>query len=503
MKIILNGFYNKSIIPIVQNIFKKIDCDFAGIMYTFEKFEVPHGIKTTWLPYAKFFKHGDYPIDTNTLLPLDKELIAAMSKCETIVLKMMDRFETIIPFTYMQRKQAYLKHLRFWNDFLETNKIDLFISANIPHEVFDYVLYYLCKLKKIQTLCLYQVGQINDTVAVITDINNAYEAIGNHYHNLLQTHENSLSDDIILSKNTSQYYLSQTSREKNPVPMWVSDKKLIAKIMGRNKKLINYLKNVYTLFREDKKTIFGRMVNPLFWLRKIYRAILSFFTVILQYLISKYVLAYYVRHTKDPDFSQKYIYFALHYQPEATTSPMAGSFVEQQLIVQMIARYLPPDYKLYVKEHPQQTFRSRNIKFYRDLLSIKNLWLIPKHISTYELIKHSTAVATATGTVGWEALFKLKPILMFGEYIYKYAPGVFYIQTNKDCEKAIKNITEKKYILSHQHLKLYLKAIEKNTINGYVNIYYAKTTSLTPEENIQNISTAIIQKIEEIQQASN
>ncbi len=99
-----------------------------------------------------------------------------------------------------------------------------------------------------------------------------------------------------------------------------------------------------------------------------------------------------------PNLSEKYIYVALHYQPECTTSTMAGAFVDQLLIVQMIANVLPEDIYLYVKEHPCQTLHGRDINFYNDLLAIPQVRLIPRAYNSFRLLENCLAVATATGT---------------------------------------------------------------------------------------------------------
>ena len=59
----------------------------------------------------------------------------------------------------------------------------------------------------------------------------------------------------------------------------------------------------------------------------------------------------YDRLCSDPDLSQPYIYVALHYQPEQTTSPSGGVYVHQDLMVGLLASHLPSGWKIYVKEH--------------------------------------------------------------------------------------------------------------------------------------------------------
>ena len=71
------------------------------------------------------------------------------------------------------------------------------------------------------------------------------------------------------------------------------------------------------------------------------------------------------------------------------------------------------------------------------------------------------AVVTITGTIGFEAIFKGKPVLAFGPTFYEFFPGVFRIKTNEDCCKAIENISIHKYSYNQRQVAMYLKALEK------------------------------------------
>ena len=50
---------------------------------------------------------------------------------------------------------------------------------------------------------------------------------------------------------------------------------------------------------------------------------------------------------------------------------------------------------------------------------------LPIGVPTLELIAKSRAVATITGTAGWEALQMGKPVICFGYAWYRSFPGVF------------------------------------------------------------------------------
>jgi hypothetical protein len=200
----------------------------------------------------------------------------------------------------------------------------------------------------------------------------------------------------------------------------------------------------------------------------------------------------------EPDLDQKYIYIALHYQPESTTSPMAGVFVDQLLIVQMIASLLPQNIYLYVKEHPMQTWYCRDINFYKDLLDIPKVRFIPRNYNSFRLLENCLAVATATGTAGWEGLFRQKPVLMFGHYFYQYAPKVFSIRNREDCKNALHQIINCNVSPSLYEMEVFLKSMEIAATIAYADIDFSKAASITDEQNTNNLFHALRNKITEL-----
>ena len=158
--------------------------------------------------------------------------------------------------------------------------------------------------------------------------------------------------------------------------------------------------------------------------------------------------------------SEKFIYFALHYQPELTSSPLGGLYVNQLLPIKLLSYYLPDDVKIYVKEHPAQTCMGRNTDLYDELLKIPKVILIKQSVSSYTLVKNSIAVSSLTGTVGWEAQFFGKPFIMFGTYLSQCLEGTYKVKTNEECKNAIEEILKGHQCMTEKNLKLFIKAMD-------------------------------------------
>src|SRR6202011_2744144 len=110
------------------------------------------------------------------------------------------------------------------------------------------------------------------------------------------------------------------------------------------------------------------------------------------------------------DFKKPYVYLGLHFQPERTTSPQAGVYVDQILIAKTIAAALPEGWELYIKEHPMEWLPShgdytpyRYRGYYETIVKLPHTRLVPIETDSFQLMRHAHAAATATGTLGWEA----------------------------------------------------------------------------------------------------
>jgi hypothetical protein len=117
--------------------------------------------------------------------------------------------------------------------------------------------------------------------------------------------------------------------------------------------------------------------------------------------------------------NKKYILFFLHYQPECSTVPEGFGFEEAYNCIVELRKYLPVDIQICVKEHPSTftyycDFRVRNIKFYKDILSLPNTVFVNLHLDNFKLIDRSIFVSTVTGTVAIQAAMRNIPVFRFG-----------------------------------------------------------------------------------------
>jgi len=418
-------------------------------------------------------------VDHSGLLALDEDLVEQMRECEAVFMNMVTRLEYARKISYEERKRMYYLHLRFWNDFLEKHEINLFLSGIMPHEIPDFVIYSLCKLKGIHAL-IFHASTVRDCAFLEEDWEESAVQTRDRYQELLSQ---ARGKDIFLSRKFEEYYQKLT-KPAGKKPIDFKRPTVLDRIVASVKS--NTLRSFVAFIRW-----IPTLLSPRAWYRRFQKMHAEWYRFTLR--------RYYDQHVIEPDFSQKYIYFPLHFQPECSTCPMAGAFVDQQVAIQLLSYYAPEGVLLYVKEHPRQRKKGvacRSIDFYRRLVSMPNVRLIKYDVSSFTLREHSSAVATGTGTAGFEAIFRQKPLFMFGHRYYQYAPGVFPIRTREDCQKAMEAIFERGEKPDLLQIRTFLKAMEETCVPASVNEWHRSQASETSfEGNTQAIASALLERI--------
>ena len=441
-----------------------------------------------------FYKFGDSLkyIDWNSKPEIDLNLLASISQEKYIAIEMLSRINPKMNFR--DRESYFLKQLRFWDYTIKEQNITLFISDNIPHDGFDYIIFIICKYHKIKTIMFHELPtrpKRHLSMHVTENINEIGADIFNKY---LDLRNNKNISEKNLSPRMQNYFfdMQKPSQELIQFTQKKTEKNFIEEIsFFLNNNIENLLSNILKKIKNDKyynKYNFVTFLKiAISLLKKLLPSLIRFLVLVLnksKIYLSEYDF-YLTLCNKDLNLNTKYIYFALHYQPELSTSPLAGEYVNQLLIIDILSKSLPNNYYLYVKEHPRISY-NRNRNFYKKIKSYQNIILCKPELNTYDLIDNSIAVATATGSVGWEAFLRKKPVLMFGYRFYQYAPNVFRIFNKNDCNRALNEIIKPSYKICSESIIKYLFALDYFTFEGYNTRSKEKLCNLTNEENVSN-----------------
>ena len=199
------------------------------------------------------------------------------------------------------------------------------------------------------------------------------------------------------------------------------------------------------------------------------------------------------KFTYNPNYQTKICFFPLHKQPEASTSPMGGSFVYQDLAINVLLEGLDVDTLIYVKPH---VLKGTLHKFLERIEKHEKIVLIDQSVNSFDLMKNSIAVATVTGTVGWEAFLNDKPVLMFGKYFYKGRSNVYTVSSSDDVRAALlvgRKIRQMKERTNQR--EAFLMAVQESTFKGWVDNRYAEKSSMSHEENNSSLAAEFLKKL--------
>ena len=135
--------------------------------------------------------------------------------------------------------------------------------------------------------------------------------------------------------------------------------------------------------------------------------------------------------------NDKFFFYPLQYQPEASTSIGATYYCDQLNTINNIAFSLPLPYKLYVKEH-LACVGLRKRSFYKKLQKIPNVVLIPFSGNVESLVRKSSGVITLNSTVGMEAALSGKSVYILGNALYFYHPLCKKVENFDELKDKIK-----------------------------------------------------------------
>ena len=192
------------------------------------------------------------------------------------------------------------------------------------------------------------------------------------------------------------------------------------------------------------------------------------------------------------DLSQKYIYVPLHNQPEMSTSALGGRYRDQALIIEALARDLPNNWKIFVKENPRQGSYARGPMFFHRLKRIPSVEFMPSNANTHALSKNAQFVASVTGTVGWEAIRQGTPAMVFGAAWYGSLEGVVKYEPGLDFEK-IANMK-----INHGKLQADAGALFASTHEGVIEqLFFPLIPDLDHDKNTNNVASTSLKLLRE------
>lgn len=403
-------------------------------------------------------------------LPIPKDVIESLFEVESLALTMMNKRYDAAPVD--ERKHIYYGMLSYWSAVLERCKPDAIVFSMLPHSVYNYILYELARRRGISTILFddaWFVGRLIMYRDIWSGSAPLTAALGRHLKSGIQPSD--------LGEEFRAYYARQSDGALR-TPSYMQEQKSIAAGTGLAKHRIGVA--VRTLRN-------GTFIR--------------YFIAFCRRMFRKNLKDEYARVVRTADFSKRFVYFPLSFQPERTTSPQGGVYHDQILVAETVAAALPQGWELYVKEHPSQWWRrskeryssARYRGYYERLARIPNARLVPVDTDNRALLERSQAIATVTGTAGWEGLLRSKPALVFGFVWYCDCPGVIRIRSLEECKIALQKIASGEHTVKQGGVIAFLKALEDTSVRAYAEDHTSDPSvpHIPMEESMRALGEAI------------
>lgn len=371
-------------------------------------------------------------------------------------------------FDYKISLKILIGHFLFFEDFFKKNNIEFFIDtpvAILP----QLVCFYVAKKCDVRYLA----------IRVTRDKEPSFTFINDWQDNWYKTQEFYKKDKLTEPILADAQQEIKDFVEKHHQPSYMSSPKQFNKIQFSFVKEFIRRTKKYFLKKQYLDEFDYITQNPFWYVKRDLTKILSskIFNLFHYWIFDKI------------NEGESYYLFPLHLQPEASTLMMAPYYVNQPATIENIAKSLPGNAYLYVKEHTS-SYGKHSLGFYKQIKNIPNVRLLSPKEDTKRLINNAICPIVLTSTVGWEALLLGKPVVVLGEVFYK-SSGLVYAPDSYDELSHILKYKVPDYHCDNKRLIKFLASIQLSSYRGIFSPAQFQESKILSKENIKNIYTGI------------
>ncbi|MBL77066.1 MAG: hypothetical protein CL763_09125 [Chloroflexi bacterium] len=323
------------------------------------------------------------------------------------------KFNEFHNFTDHQILSILEQECRLFENFLIKIKPDCVI-LQLPFFHYNQLFFLICKKLGIKTLFLRNARVFSNSKVIVSEHYELLEKELNEKSKTTITSQSKFSENTLSQKDISKKFLNSRTQLMRATMKY---------ILSSN----SSSKNNFNYYGRTKYDVFMNYLSGYFK------------TSLRKKFVDSNLL-------KKIDLETPFIYFPLHIEQESSLLTLAPFYTNQITVIENIAKALPIEYKLYVKEHPLMYARSwRDIAIYRTLMNMPNVRLIHPSFSSDELIKKSKLVMTISGTASIEAGFHNKPSIVFSDNTFSHLPNVTRVKSFENLPSIIKKSLESKF----------------------------------------------------------
>ncbi|EAJ6225617.1 hypothetical protein A0X89_01825 [Campylobacter coli] len=344
------------------------------------------------------------------------------------------------------RQYFYFRALSYWLDYFSKNKIDMVFLNTVEH------------------------GFHNDSPVIDIAKNLNIPVYIVSYSTGVTINEKDIEIKTLIKYNSNSFVnllaIKNFSGEENEVNI-ENYLKLLAKAHHKNKNLKLTFKNPIKYFIDTRLKTFLAFIAKFFYTpkqeynkegKKNNYLHMTKYEIFKNSIYINRIRNLYNKISNKVDLREKYIYYPLHLEPEASImvrGTMTSQLFSLKLIDDVLERIGKGEYKIFVKEHPHQFFiyekdlfylknihHYRSNFFYAQIKSMKNVVLVDINTPSTDLLKNSQAVVSISGSSLIEAVAYKKPLITFGNSLsfVELLKDAFVVKSRKDLELALDKI---------------------------------------------------------------
>lgn len=343
------------------------------------------------------------------------------------------------------RKRTWLQWATYAYGFLAHHRVERLLHCNIPHFGFQFVLFEVAQAMGIEARYLMQL-QVRDTFIVASSIEDPHAAT--------------------------------RSRLADPTPLPPLDERMEVELQRR-------VQRTQPFYMTRRGTPWSQRLHAA--QRRLSRGLIRSIPTAMAYRSARR------RRGALPGEDAPFVYLPLHLQPEATTLPLGGIYADQSIVIETLVRALPPGWLLVIKENPKQRFQKRSGHFYRTLAAHDSVRLVGRRTDSFALTVQARAVATVTGTAGWEALCLGRPGLLFGPGFYEAAVGATRIRSVEDAQSTLAAIERgEDQAPTEESCLEFLAALQAVSYKGACDSLYLRDSEVGEQGSMEACAAAVL-----------
>ena len=374
-----------------------------------------------------------------------------------------------------QEKMLVYTYL-FYEDIFSKN-VSHYFTTGIAY-TYNLISYQVAHKKGVKHISFYGT-RVGNRTAISLDVENTFDEVLEAYNEFkpnLVTEEMFAPLDTFVNKPKQPAYMSNAINSSNLKFVFIKE------FFIRFKKYYFSNKHKYDLFTRSPFVLSSFRLKKIITAKKVNMAHGSIFDQV--------------------DYEEKYFVFPLHMQPEASTLILSPFDVNQQNTIINISKLIPPNVKLYVKEH-RSALGQHSKKFYRELKKYPNIKLISYRENMFELIKNSIGTICLSSTVGLESLMLKKPTIMLGNVFYNNTNLTFKVNSFKELKETIDLVSSSGFNVEdhfdnfYKRLAFYLYCLNSKSYPFEFNVAKLDTKErvLNPN-NVKGFSNCVQQILE-------